>query len=207
MIVRMLPLSGVIGFTAVGLVWRAWLQYRRFGQAGIMLFQSGRPAQHMRDALAVLLPVLVFAQAIAYAINPARLAPLALLPFPTGGAWLTLGAVLVFGGTVLMVAAQLQLGASWRVGIEEGARSGLVTDGLYRFSRNPIFLAMFVVFVGLTVWLPTWPSALLTVGTVFGVRAQVLDEERYLQRAYGDAYRSYTRRVGRFVPRLGRVDA
>ena len=42
----------------------------------------------------------------------------------------------MLGGLVLMVTAQLHLGASWRIGIEAGARPGLVTGGLYAVSRD-----------------------------------------------------------------------
>lgn len=42
MLTRFLPVTGVILFLAVGLAWRAWLQYRRHGHAGVLLFRSGR---------------------------------------------------------------------------------------------------------------------------------------------------------------------
>jgi protein-S-isoprenylcysteine O-methyltransferase Ste14 len=104
-----------------------------------------------------------------------------------------------------MVAAQLDLGASWRVGIDEGARPGLVTDGLYRFTRNPIFLAMLLALTGFTLLVPTWLSAGTLVVAFLGIRQQVGEEEAWLARAYGDDYRRYAARVGRFVPGLGRL--
>jgi len=105
---------------------------------------------------------------------------------------------------VLMVTAQLGLGASWRIGIEEGARPGLVTDGLYRYSRNPIYLAFFITMLGFTLLIPTGLSLALLAGTYFGTRRQIAAEEDYLERTYGEAYRAYARRVGRFVPGIGR---
>jgi protein-S-isoprenylcysteine O-methyltransferase Ste14 len=105
-----------------------------------------------------------------------------------------------------MVLAQLHLGASWRIGIDEGACPGLVTGGLYRFCRNPIFFGMFLAVAGLAVLQPTWLSAVAVVGAVAAVRAQVLEEESYLLTTYGDAYRAYARRVGRFAPGLGRLN-
>lgn len=143
------------------------------------------------------------AQAAAAALVPDAMAGLYLLPGGAGAQ--AAGAVFLFGGTALMVLAQLHLGASWRVGIDAGARPGLVTGGLYRFCRNPIFLSMFLALAGLAVLLPTWFSAAALVGAVVGVRAQVLEEEAYLAAAYGAAYRGYARRVGRFLPGLGRL--
>jgi protein-S-isoprenylcysteine O-methyltransferase Ste14 len=104
-----------------------------------------------------------------------------------------------------MVAAQLRLGASWRIGIDEGASPGLVTAGLYQLCRNPIFLGMFVTLAGLVVLLPTWISAAVFVGTIVCIRHQVLAEEAYLTSTYGEAYQKYAGRVGRFLPGLGRL--
>ena len=115
------------------------------------------------------------------------------------------GAVLLLGGIVLLVAAQLDLGASWRIGIEEGAAPGLVTGGLYRFCRNPIFLAFFVFVAGYALLLPTRLSLILLVGTYIGVRQQVSVEEGWLRLTYGDGYRDYARRVGRFLPWAGKL--
>jgi protein-S-isoprenylcysteine O-methyltransferase Ste14 len=168
-----------------------------------MLFQSGRPAQHLRDALLMVLVGVLAQQAVAYAINPGRLGvPWLLAPRPML-TWA--GMALLVGGTALMAAAQLDLGASWRIGIEEGARPGLVVGGLYRFSRNPIFLAMLIALLGFTLLLPTWVSALALLGTVVGIQRQVRDEERYLLRTYGDAYARYAAQVGRFLPGVGRL--
>ena len=106
---------------------------------------------------------------------------------------------------MLLVMAQLNLGASWRIGIEEGASPGLVTNGLYRFCRNPIFLAILTILTGYTLLLPTRLSLILLLGAFIGIRQQVLAEEAYPARAYGDAYREYARNVGRFLPGVGRL--
>ncbi|MBI4636567.1 MAG: isoprenylcysteine carboxylmethyltransferase family protein [Candidatus Rokubacteria bacterium] len=104
---------------------------------------------------------------------------------------------------MLLVKAQFDLGASWRIGIEEGASPGLVTSGLYRFCRNPIFLAIVVTLTGYTLLVLTRLSVILLLGAFIGIRQQVLAEERYLLRTYGDAYRRYARHVGRFLPGVG----
>ncbi len=106
---------------------------------------------------------------------------------------------------MFLVMAQLNLGASWRIGIEESTSPGLVTSGLYRFCRNPIFLAILTILTGYTLLLPTRLSLILLLGAFIGIRQQVLAEEAYLLRAYGDAYREYARNVGRFLPGVGRL--
>ncbi len=200
-VVQNLPLVGVVTFFAVGLVWRPWLQYRRTGHAGIIVFRSARPGQIVRDLAFVGVLVATLAQAVVAAARPDWLAGVSVaLP---AAVRVGVGALLTFGGIAWMAAAQLHLGKSWRVGIDEGAAPGLVTGGLYRVSRNPIFLGMFVCLAGLTVALPTAVSLAMLVTAVICVRAQVLEEEAYLLRTYGEAYRAFAGRVGRFVPGAG----
>jgi protein-S-isoprenylcysteine O-methyltransferase Ste14 len=100
-------------------------------------------------------------------------------------AWrlLPLVGALFFGGLALLVAAQLRLGASWRIGIEEGAAPGLVTDGLYRVCRNPIFLALLVTLAGYALLLPTWLSLGLVVGAWAAIRPPVGGAAPPLRRA------------------------
>jgi protein-S-isoprenylcysteine O-methyltransferase Ste14 len=80
-----------------------------------------------------------------------------------------------------------------------------VTSGLYRFCRNPIFLAILITLTGYTMLLPTRLSLALLLGASIGIRQQILTEEAYLLRAYGADYREYARRVGRFLPGIGRL--
>ena len=203
MISTWLPLIGVVVFLGIVCCWRPWLQSRRHGSSGVLLFRAGRWQQNVRDALGVVLLVCVVGQAIAAAAWPGSLFPRE--EFSRESATQVTGAVLLFGGIVFLVMAQLNLGASWRIGIDEGTSPGLVTSGLYRFCRNPIFLAILTVLTGYTLLLPTRLSLTLLLGAFIGIRQQVLAEEAYLLRAYGDAYREYARNVGRFLPGVGRL--
>lgn len=190
------PLAGIVLFLGVGGGWRSWLQARRYGSSGFFLFRSGRTSQHVRDALGVGVAVALLGQALVAA----------LAPYPSQSTEeRVIGMTLLFGGVVFLVVSQLNLGASWRIGIEEGATPGLVTTGIYEFCRNPIFLAMLITVAGYSVLIPTPLSLALLVGAFIGTRRQIVAEEAYLIRTYGDAYRAYARRVGRFLPGIGRL--
>jgi protein-S-isoprenylcysteine O-methyltransferase Ste14 len=204
---RVLPLIGLVTFGVVAFGWRSWFHSRHFGSSGVVLFRSGRWMQHVRECLLLLIMTLLTAQALIVAVAPDALAGLAVGRLPTTGSKLAFGMVLVIGSLALMVAAQLEMGASWRVGVDETARPGLVTRGLYRFSRNPIYLAMFVSLAGFAFLVPTWLTLAVLAISVAAIQNQVREEERYLQRVYGDAYAAYARRVGRFVPGLGTLDS
>jgi len=202
-----LPLIAVLVFYGLGFGWRTWVQLRRYGSSGIVLFRSGRPGQHLREALFVVLAVALLAEAALAAVAPRRLPGLVPLAPATAAVLRATGIVMVLGATALMLAAQLDLGASWRVGIDEGARPGLVTGGLYRYSRNPIYVAMLTALLGFALLLPSWISLGLLIGAGLGIRRHVRDEEAYLARTYGEEYRRYAARVGRFVPGVGRLRA
>jgi protein-S-isoprenylcysteine O-methyltransferase Ste14 len=202
---RFVPLLGFLLFVGLGFGWRSWLQAQRYGSTGIVTFRSGRAAQNAREALFVVLVLAVAGEVLLAAFAPASLAALGTVPAPLAAVLRPVGAALVLVATMMMVVAQLDLGASWRIGIDEGARPGLVTDGLYRFCRNPIFLFMLTALAGFALLLPNWLSLVLVVGGAVGVRGHVGDEEAYLTRTYGDAYRRYARRVGRFLPGIGRL--
>jgi protein-S-isoprenylcysteine O-methyltransferase Ste14 len=200
MLANWIPAVFLALLLAVGFGWRSWLQWRRFGHSGLVLFRSGRWPQHLREASLFAL-VLVLGTAVlraGLASEPVVLrGPLASL----AGVAYAVGCGLAFGGLLLMVRAQLEMGASWRVGVDEASRPGLVTHGLYRWTRNPIYLAMFLAFAGLVLLLPSWPTLLSLAVAVVAVRSQVREEEAYLLRVYGDEYRRYSHRVGRFLPR------
>ncbi len=109
-------------------------------------------------------------------------------------------------GITASVAAQLSMGASWRVGVDDAERTTLVIHGPFRWVRNPIFTSMGIYLVGLLLVLPT-PATIIAVALfAVGIHLQVRHvEEPYLLRTHGDTYRRYASRTGRFVPGLGRL--
>jgi len=201
---RYLPLAGVVLLLSIACCLRPLLQLRRHGSFGIFLFNSRGLTQNLRDFLLILLAILLLGQAMVAAAHPP---PAALLVTASGLAHEILqvtGAIVMFCGIGLVAVAQLHLGASWRIGIDASTQPGLVTDGLYRCSRNPIYLGLLMTVAGYAALLPTWLSIGLLIGAYLGVRAQTTAEEAYLLKTYGDTYRDYARRVGRFVPWLGK---
>ena len=197
---RYVPFAGLAAVIVFGIGGRAWLRQRRYGSLGIVLFRSRGARPILYEGLLLLLSILVIGQAAAYAAWPQRIfAWMLTRPFNVAGS------VALFSGAAVLLRAQLDLGASWRVGIDEGAAPGLVTGGLYRFSRNPIFTWMLVAAAGCALLIPTWLSLITLAGSAICLRAQVLEEEAYLRRSYGTDFLAYASRVGRFLPWMGRL--
>lgn len=81
----------------------------------------------------------------------------------------------------------------------------LVTTGPFALVRNPIFSAMGLTLVGVTLLVPSAATVLALVAFCVGVQLQVrLVEEPALARLHGDRYRQYASTVGRFLPDLTR---
>lgn len=78
--------------------------------------------------------------------------------------------------------------------------TALVTTGPFRFTRNPLYLSLTLLYLGLTALLNAlWPLVLLPV-VLAVIRFGVIDrEERYLERKFGDAYRRYRATVRRWI--------
>lgn len=83
---------------------------------------------------------------------------------------------------------------------EPGRTTSLVTAGVYRYSRNPIYLGMLLALLGWAVLLAN-PTALALSATfvLYMNRFQIAPEERSLSVAIGDEYRDYMSRVRRWV--------
>jgi protein-S-isoprenylcysteine O-methyltransferase Ste14 len=115
-----------------------------------------------------------------------------------------LGWTLIALGFVVLVTAQAQMGASWRIGIDERP-TALVTSGLYRLVRNPIYAAMDLLLVGVLLVAPSLWSIAAAVGVAVALALQTRLEERHLIALHGRAYTAWAARVGRFVPGIGRL--
>jgi protein-S-isoprenylcysteine O-methyltransferase Ste14 len=116
------------------------------------------------------------------------------------------GAILAVTGIAATLAAQIAMGTSWRIGVDEGERTELVTHGPFALVRNPIFSAMIPTALGLTLLVPSVVAIIGLLGLIVALELQVRRiEEPYLVRTHGAVYADYAARVGRFMPGVGRL--
>jgi len=126
------------------------------------------------------------------------------LPWQTPGTLHGAGLVVAVAGGALVVAAQHGMGRSWRVGVDQGETTSLVTDGLFAQVRNPIFTGMTAAAAGIAAMVPNAVSATTVLVLLAAVELQVRAvEEPYLLRTHGEGYRRYAAQVGRFLPAIG----
>lgn len=119
--------------------------------------------------------------------------------------WLQRPTLVIVGLALLVISlawiliAQAEMRESWRIGIDEDFKTDLVHSGVFRLSRNPIFLGMRVMLVGFFLALPNAITlAMLLVGDAL-MQIQVRLEEEHLARMHGEAYREYQRKTRRWL--------
>ena len=75
----------------------------------------------------------------------------------------------------------------------------LMTDGPYRFSRNPMLLGVFVLLIGVVAILHSWQPVLIFVLFVAVMLRQVVSEEKRLAKDFGEEYAEYCKRTRRII--------
>lgn len=102
-----------------------------------------------------------------------------------------------------MVIAILTLPKFWKHGTNLNVHrptTTIITDGPYRYSRNPAYLALTLLYVGVSILLASFWALVLVVPAVLTLTYGVIvREERYLDRKFGDDYRRYKASVRRWI--------
>ncbi|MGB7355280.1 MAG: isoprenylcysteine carboxylmethyltransferase family protein, partial [Acidobacteriaceae bacterium] len=100
-------------------------------------------------------------------------------------------------GLSLMLASLVSFGRSFRVGIDSEHPDKLVTSGVFSFSRNPIYVAFALVLLGEFLIFPNWIFLAYAAAGTWLFHRQVLREEDFLRRRYGEEFTAYRERVRR----------
>jgi protein-S-isoprenylcysteine O-methyltransferase Ste14 len=197
-LLRWLLPTYLVVFLGLAFGWRSYLVWRTTGINPFVLGIS----DNVYDFIGRLFKVTLLGCGIVvlvYALSPEGygfLGPIS---------WLNISTLQIIGIALLAVSlvwvliAQAQMGTSWRVGIDSEHETPLVMHGIFRVSRNPIFLGMRVTLLGLFLILPSAASlAILMVGDVL-MQIQVRLEEEHLTKMHGESYQAYTKQTRRWL--------
>ncbi|NOH02139.1 MAG: isoprenylcysteine carboxylmethyltransferase family protein [Chloroflexi bacterium] len=119
--------------------------------------------------------------------------------------YLILSSLNIIGVAMLIIAlvwvliAQAHMQKSWRIGVDEDVKTELIQTGLFKVSRNPIFLGMRIMLLGLFLVLPSAASLVILIAGDLLIQIQVRLEEEFLTRAHGQAYLNYKKQVRRWL--------
>ncbi|MFN0023439.1 MAG: methyltransferase family protein [Parvularculaceae bacterium] len=184
-----LPLAAIVAVIAVSAVRLLSVQ----SDHGVKAYGFGRHADIQRVAernwrLAVA-AILAFAT-IAW-VKPEWELPLGRPDWAPSVALRWAASTLFLACFLIIAAAQMQMGASWRIGVPKEGPGALVAHGLFRWSRNPIFVGMIGTLIALFLWSPHIGTAAVLAATWTLVLIQVRIEEEALREKHGAAYGDY----------------
>ena len=192
-----LPLY-LFGYLLTAFIWRSFVVWKRTG-VNPVTFKGTDSAQDYIGRMFTLLFSVIVIVVLLYSFWPHiyRL----LIPIE----WLEQYWIKWIGVTLLTLSlgwtmvAQVQMGQSWRIGIDERHRTVLVTEGVFGLSRNPIFLGMTFTLIGLFLCIPNAFTLLTLVLGFVLVQIQVRLEEEFLGRVHDEDYEHYSRKVRRWL--------
>jgi protein-S-isoprenylcysteine O-methyltransferase Ste14 len=110
-----------------------------------------------------------------------------------------IGVILIIAGILVFVASLVSFGESWRIGIDTKKPDALVTSGIFSLTRNPIFLFLDMYVIGTWLIYPNLFFGIAAIITIGGIHWQILQEEAFLSRQYGEEYQDYIKAVRRYI--------
>ncbi len=133
-----------------------------------------------------------------YAINPTWMGVLS-APFPDWLRWL--GFALGLASLGFWSWTQVALGKEWSPQLQLREEHHLVTTGPYSRIRHPLYTAMLGYGTSLALVTANWVFIALAVAVVAGLFARVPKEEQMMIEEFGEEYKAYMQRTGRFFPK------
>lgn len=190
-----LTIAGKIAWVVLAIGWYV-LRYpfeRRARRAGIAVDQKKLPERIRLTVSLVGLGVLPWLYVISGEPHFASYHP--------GWPAFVLGLVALAAALALFRLAHKALGRMWSVSLQLKQDHRLVTGGVYRLIRHPMYSAFWLMATAQALLLPNWiagPAGLIGFGFLFFSR--VGPEERLMEAAFGDEYRTYAARTKRVIP-------
>ena len=185
-------------FFGLAMFWRSYVAWKR---TGVNPYALGN-GDTVHDYVGKLFRFTLIATALivlAFSLSESLYNLLMPIPWLDSSLLIGVGLALLASALIWVLVAQIQMGDSWRIGIDEKTNSPLVQHGLFGVSRNPIFLGMLVMLVGLLFAIPTAATLIVTLLGFALIHIQVRLEEPFLLDKYGEAYRVYQKRVRRWL--------
>jgi protein-S-isoprenylcysteine O-methyltransferase Ste14 len=113
------------------------------------------------------------------------------LPIKLYSVWFYFGLIVYLLGVVIETMAMYDFFTT--------AVDKLVTKGIYRISRNPMYFGMFLIFIGIGIACVSWLFLLMTIIFVILSHILVITEERFCLKLYGKSYREYLNKIPRWI--------
>lgn len=110
-----------------------------------------------------------------------------------------IGVILCLLAYLMFLFSMISFGKSFRVGIDKENPDKLVTSGMFSISRNPLYTAFILLFLGIFLVMPNWILLLYVFAGFWRINQQVIQEEAALTEIYGQEYLDYCKKVRRYL--------
>ena len=104
-------------------------------------------------------------------------------------------------GDILFLIAIITMKNSWRAGIPSEDKIEFVSNGIYKISRNPAFLGFDLMYIGITLLYCNVLTIVFSLFAIIMLHFQILEEEKYLKKTFGEKYLTYKNKVCRYIGR------
>jgi protein-S-isoprenylcysteine O-methyltransferase Ste14 len=142
-------------------------------------------------------PPLIYAGALAAGLLVNKFYPLGFLPREVRR---TVGPALILGGALVGILGFQKMSRAGTNVDPYKPSTAIVDGGPYRYTRNPLYVGMTLIYTGISTLANALPPILLLPVVLMVMRRGVIErEERYLEGKFGDEYRAYKARVRRWV--------
>jgi protein-S-isoprenylcysteine O-methyltransferase Ste14 len=145
-------------------------------------YRKPTPDNNTKKVLALVTHAIIMPFTIIYSI---------FLPLKLGTVWFYVGLPICLLSLVMNLIASIDIVTT--------PLDKLVTKGVYRISRNPIYFSAFLMYVGIGVACASWIFLLCGVAWIIIWHITVKAEEHFLLEKYGDTYREYMNRTPRWI--------
>ncbi len=104
-------------------------------------------------------------------------------------------------GDILFLIAIITMKNSWRAGIPSEDKIEFVSNGIYKISRNPAFVGFDLMYIGICLLYCNVLTIVFSLFAIIMLHFQILEEENYLKKTFGEKYLTYKNKVCRYIGR------
>lgn len=192
-----LPLSSVL-YLLIVFVLRSVIHYRRTGINPFVFGSSDRAHDYLARVYKIMVAGTIVSIGI-FSFFPDYYALLFPIWYLEAESIRLIGIGLLILSFVWTSVAQYQMASSWRIGIDYNEKTQIISKGLFRYSRNPVFLGVIISYFGTFLVIPNMLSFMLLILTYVVIQLQVRMEEEHLITLHGATYSSYKGKVKRWL--------
>ena len=116
--------------------------------------------------------------------------------FPAGISWIAVA--MLYPGVIIVSVSMINLGKSLKVGLPSGETT-LQTHGLYRYSRNPLYVGVHLITLASCIYFPDLLNISFAIYGIYLHHLIIRQEEHFLKRRFGNSWMVYCSKVRRYI--------